>query len=142
VINNRIVVSLYRATDPPTNSNDKRKIEGGPLYAIETLANLATDGKVIPWSNGALDDFQKWSLDNQQLGELICEALKRGRYVDSEWCTDKPGGNWAACDAYVVDVKQWVEHAHKDMYFSYYLKIALSKTGQVLLSASNHPEGT
>lgn len=141
MINNPIVVSMYR-TNPQKCEHDERKIYSGPLYATETLYELAAKAKVIPWSKGAIDDFQKWSFDNEELGQLICEALKRGKYIDSEWCINKPGGSWAACDTYLIHVKEWNEYAHKELANAYYLKIALNKTGQLLLSASNHPEGT
>ena len=45
------------------------------------------------------------------------------------------------CDAYKVTQYEWIENAGKDMPVSYYLKFAISKTGQLLLMASNHPEG-
>ena len=45
------------------------------------------------------------------------------------------------CDAYSVTRQEWHEHAGKHLNVSYYLKFAISQTGQLLLMASNHPEG-
>lgn len=142
MINNPINVSLYRGSDPPCCLDADRKISGGPLYSVATIAILAQESKVKPWSVGAVADCQKWTLDNERVGELICEAVRNGRYIDSEWCVSKPGGPWAACDSYAVYVKEWISAAHKEMEVRYYLKLAISKTGQLILTASNHPEGT
>lgn len=46
------------------------------------------------------------------------------------------------CDAYKVTRKEWIENAGKYIPMTYYLKFAISKTGHILLMASNHPEGT
>jgi len=143
MINNAVNVSLYRGTSPPTDEQGEgRKIAGGPLYAEGTVATLVIQAKVTPWSRGAIKDAQKWSLDNRRIGTLIDQAIKHGRFLGSEWCMAKPGGPWAACDAYKVLVSEWNPILHKDQNITYYLKFALSKTGQLLLSASNHPEGT
>ncbi|QTQ33515.1 Uncharacterized protein pbN1_35290 [Aromatoleum bremense] len=36
---------------------------------------------------------------------------------------------------------EWHHAAHKELRITYYLKFAISKTGSMLLSISNHPEG-
>ena len=45
------------------------------------------------------------------------------------------------CDAYKVTHHEWNEQAHKVLPTTWYLKFAIGKTGQLLLMASNHPEG-
>jgi hypothetical protein len=69
-------------------------------------------------------------------------ALNKGFYTGSEWCKAQPTGPWAACDAYTLSRDEWIEATHSYMHIDYYLKFAISKTGTLLLSASNHPQGT
>lgn len=143
MINNPINVSLYREAPPPdTEDGDGRKISGGPLYSSETISLLASSSKFQFWSNGAITDQRKWSLTVERAAYLVQEALVHGKFRNSEWCLARPGGPWAACDVYLVTTREWIEAAHKEMAITYYLKFAISKTGQMLLSASNHPERT
>lgn len=93
------------------------------------------------WSRGAVADQQKWKISAEDAADLVHAALHTGRYLGAEWCVQKPNGPWAACDAYVVSRVEWNPYASKDLTVTYYLKYAISKTGQVLLMASNHPEG-
>lgn len=102
---------------------------------------LAEEGKLMFWTRGASRDAQKWKLDDQDCVELVVQALKTGQFLDSEWCQQQPQGPWAMCDAYKVTRYEWIEHAGRKMPVSYYLKFAINKTGQLLLMASNHPEG-
>ena len=143
MINNQTNGSLFRGGYPPVaEAGEGRKIAGGPLYSAVTVRDLAERTKVTLWSRGAAKDAQKWSLDIDRVGELICKALSQGCFLGSEWCVQQPNGPWAACDAYSVTVQEWTEATHSLMKVTYYLKFALGKTGQILLSASNHPEGT
>jgi len=143
MINNPINVSMIRGLKIPVGDLvDARKIPGGPLYSRDTIAQIAGNQRLQFWSNGAIEDQRKWMLTVDYVCWLVQEALCHGRFIGSEWCEAKPGGPWAACDAFVVTVSEWIEAAHKDQRTTYYLKIAISCTGQMLLSASNHPEGT
>ena len=143
VINNPINISLYRGTSPPdTEDGDGRKISDGPLYAPATINSIASNNKFQFWSNGAITDQRKWMLTVEYAAYLVQEAMKHGKFRNSEWCLAKPGGPWAACDVYLVTVKEWIKASNKEMAITYYLKFAISKTGQMLLSASNHPERT
>ncbi|MCZ2098445.1 MAG: hypothetical protein LC121_19720 [Anaerolineae bacterium] len=105
------------------------------------MLSLAAAGQLLLWSSGAIRDAQKWSFELDDLCRLVSLAVQRGRYLRSEWCEQRPNGPWAACDAYRVTRFEWNEAAHKDFELAYYMKFAISKTGQMLLSASNHPEG-
>jgi hypothetical protein len=136
-------VSLLRGPSPPQDeSGDGRKIDGGPIYSKETICLIADANKLQFWSHGAISDQRKWEFTVERVCFLIKEALRYGKYLGSEWCLAKPGGPWAACDSYVITVKEWNDSAHKELSITYYFKIAISRTGQLLLSASNHPEGT
>ena len=102
---------------------------------------MASAQAVRPWSRGAIADAQKWALGIEDLSELLRAAVTSGKYLKSEWCESKPDGPWAACDVYVVARREWIAAPGKKMTIHWYLKVAISITGAVLLTASNHPQG-
>lgn len=127
---------------PPKDGADKsaRKIEGGPLYSKEEIEPLLSNNgsSVVAWTNKCKADLQKESLDVSDVAQFIARCLKSGRFKGSEWCKQKPTGPWAACDAYQVFIGRWVDAAHKEMEFEYYIKFAIAKTGKVLMTVSCH----
>jgi len=141
LITRRLNVSRYAGDPPVADGSPDRIIRGGPLYEEKEVLSLAAAGQLLLWSSGAIRDAQKWSFELDDLCRLVSLAVQRGRYLRSEWCEQRPNGPWAACDAYRVTRFEWNEAAHKDFELAYYMKFAISKTGQMLLSASNHPEG-
>lgn len=141
VINNRVNVSRFDGLLPQSD-DESREIDSGPLYMMADVQSLVATQRIDFWSRGAVEDAQKWSLSIEDVAELIKLAMESGHYKGTEWCKSKPAGPWAACDAYTVSRLEWNQAAHKEMRISYYLKFAISKTGSVLLSVSNHPEGT
>lgn len=143
MINNRRNVSLYAGELPVmVDGRLDRAITNGPLYGKEDVLALCSSGQLHLWSKGAVTDAQKWALDVMDLCALISLAVRHGDYLRSEWCEQKPNGPWAACDAYLAVRPEWIEAVHKEIEITWYLKFAIAKTGQMLLSASNHPEGT
>jgi len=141
VINNSINVSQYEGAPPPSD-DASRRIDGGPIYTRAKMLTLAEGACLQLWSNGSIKDAAKWNLTTVDLADLLTLALQSGRFRSSEWCRQKPNGPWAACDAYTVTRLEWNTAAHKEFEITYYFKVAVSKTGKLLLSASNHPEGT
>lgn len=139
MINNWVNISAF-AGPKPSNDVD-RKYPQGPVYAVADVLRLAAQGALQFWTRGAARDAQKWKLDTADCANLIHLALHSGRFMGSEWCQQQPQGPWAMCDAYSVTRQEWHEHAGKHLNVSYYLKFAISQTGQLLLMASNHPEG-
>lgn len=139
MVNNPYNLSAFDG-QPPSGERDDRRISGGPLYlAVEVLALLGQGEKVlVPWTRKCKNDLMRLSLDNEGALELVCEALRNGRYRNSEWCEQQPSGPWAACDAYQLSRREWVEAAHKEMTFDYFIKFAIGKTGKVLLLVSCH----
>lgn len=142
VINNRTNVSSFPG-EPPTTivGRTDRLIEGGPLYDQGKVAALCEAGSLHLWSGGAVRDAPKRELDISDICELVRRAVSGGRYLRSEWCQQSSGGPWAACDAYVVDAVEWCEAVQKEFQVGWYLKFAVGRTGTMLLSISNHPEG-
>lgn len=139
---NTNVVSLYDAS-PPSGARGRLKIKGNslPIYkAIEVMEILEAQGggSVKPATKKCVDDVLRLEFDGDDLTGLISAAMENGRFIDSEWCELKGGGPWAACDAYSLRCKQWVENANKEMIIEYYVKFAIGKNGNILLLASCH----
>lgn len=90
------------------------------------------------WTKKCSADIQKLALDAGDLYGLLREAFSKGHFLGSEWCQQRPGGPWAACDAYKLFRREWVAAAHRDMDMEYYLKFAIGMTGAILLLVSCH----
>ena len=135
-------VSRFTGALPTSPMNADREIVGGPLYSpAEVLSLLNTRGVegLKAWTKGCIEDLQKWELDLDDVLELVRLCLHGGQFLGAEWCIQKPGGPWAACDAYRVCRREWVKATFKEMDFEYYIKFAIGKTGQLLLLTSCHP---
>jgi len=138
---NTLNVSRYTDTPPTSDSDNDRKIEGGPLYpAADVRQLLGQQGNnLIAWTNKCQDDMQRNSLELADVDELIQACFSRRSYFKgSWWCKQKPGGPWAACDSYQIFVMRWNDSAWKDLEYEYYIKFAIAKTGKVLLTVSCH----
>ena len=142
MVNTRII---SRHTGPlPERSSTNKKISGGPLYpAHEVLELLEKNGSQIikTWTKKCVYDVQELAFDPDDLLNLVKLAIRRGRFIGSEWCTQSPRGPWAASDAYSVTNKEWIQAAHKEMDMEYYIKFAIGMTGNILLLVSCHPSG-
>lgn len=136
-----IILSRYQEGLDP-NFIGRQKIAGGPLYLKADVLPLLNAESIIAWTKGCREDLQKWSLDGDELAELIKLAVNKGRYIDSEWCQEKPNGAWAACDAYTVIEEQWNEYTKQYQDTEFYLKFAIGKSGKVILTISCHPSGS
>ncbi|MFT5758590.1 MAG: hypothetical protein ACI9LM_003336 [Alteromonadaceae bacterium] len=142
MVNNRVNVSAYSGLPPIEVSSDTIYIEDGPLYDVEKVLQLLTEGdeKTIPWTRKCKTDLQKWSLDKEDARQIVKDAISQqeGTYLNSQWCVQNPTGPWAGCDSYKLVRDEWVEYAHKYMRFEYYVKFAIGKTGKILLLVSCH----
>jgi len=139
MVNNRIV-SRFKGELPKEGSDTR--ISNGPLYPREDVLGVLNDGGVdtiIHWTQKCIDDQQRHELGPEDALRLIEKALKSGRFLNSSWCKQNPKGPWAACDAYSVIERTWVQNAHKEMDFEFYLKFAIAESGAVLLLVSCHP---
>lgn len=137
-----IIVSQYSGELPKSEKDRKIKGVNGPLYDPAKVLEILNVKQPIPWANKCISDTQKWSFDGGDLEELTRYAIEHGQYIDSEWCTNKPNGAFAACDSYRFTRREWNENAFREMNFDYYVKVAIGKTGKVLLLASCHPSGS
>ncbi len=137
MVNNTIV---SRFTGPLPVDGKCRKIAGGPLYSVVDVLSILNKRvqSVKAWTHDCIEDIQKLSLDDSDLQELLKLAVNSGRFKGAEWCQQKTGGPWAACDAYTVKRKEWIQAAHREMDIEYYIKFAVAKTGAILLLVSCH----
>lgn len=140
MVNNAMNVSAYAGVPPAETGDSRNYISGGPLYSVKDVLALLDVGEksTTLWTRQCTNDVQQLALDITGLQQLIREAVTRGHYVNSEWCVQKPTGPWAACDGYRLSREEWVEYAHKEMRYEYYVKFAISKTGKLVLLVSCH----
>ena len=134
---NSVNVSLYDGV-PPESENAVRVIRGGPLYPpAKVRAALECKG-AIAWTDDAGENMQDLGFDIEDVVTLIDLALTCGRFLNSQWCKQKKGGPWAACDGYKVGRLEWNENAYKELKSEYYLKFAVAKSGALVLTTSCH----
>lgn len=116
-----------------------RGILDGPLYP-EVIDLLSQKGAacVRPWTRKCIEDIRNLCLDDEEVFNLVLEAIRCGRFTGSEWCEQKPDGPWAACDAYELRHREWSDVANKEIEVTYYIKIAIGLTGAILLLVSCH----
>lgn len=131
---NFIIVSEYSGGPTP---GDRVKIDGGPLYSLERVQGLVSkSGSVFLWTTKCRRDVPNLGWDEDDVAELV-QCLSLDDYKDSEWC-DNGKGAWAACDAYTIRRREWIEAARKEMTVEYFLKFAIGKTGALVLMVSCH----
>lgn len=113
------------------------KIPDGPLYELAMVQALAKqEGTLRLWTTKCAQDVRNLLWDETDVAALLC-ALERHQYLDSEWCSNGRGA-WAACDAYRVKRREWVQAAHKEMEMEYFVKFAVGKTKALVLTVSCH----
>lgn len=137
MVNDRVV---SRFTGTPTRNNSGI-IQKEPLYPADEVLRLLEDGGTSAftlWTRDCQRDVQNLALDHEGVLALIRHALSNGRFLNAQWCQQKPGGPWAACDAYSVIRTEWIDAAFKSLDIEYYVKFALNKSGKLLLLVSCH----
>jgi len=139
MVNNVFNVSVYEG-EPPSETSESRIYIDGPLYSVERVLEILDLGEEQThlWTNRCRKHVQNLALDMLEVQTLVRDAVTQGKYLNSEWCVQKPTGPWAACDGYRVIRNEWVEYAHREMRFEYYVKFAIGKTGKILLLVSCH----
>ncbi len=128
-------VSEYSESSPLVGGGEK--ILGGPLYDLARVKLIAKDGSgLFLWTRDCQHDVRELGWDTDDVSVLIAR-LTQAHYIDSEWCANGRGA-WAACDAYSVGGLEWVPTARKDLRVSYFVKFAISKLGNLVLTVSCH----
>ncbi|MEO7559628.1 MAG: hypothetical protein ABIT23_05155 [Nitrosospira sp.] len=102
---------------------------------------MSQQQKIQLWTRNSVEDVQKWSLDIDEIAEMIIHAMDSGTFKGSEWCIQKSNGPWAACDVYTFIWASSDISVVRQRRIGYYLKFAISKAGHSLLTISIHPQG-
>jgi hypothetical protein len=121
---------------PEKDAGDKaRKVPGGPQYLVaEVLPLLKSDpARLRVWTVDCGKDVAKLGLDFSEVAILVADAVQNGKFNGSEWCSQKPDGPCAICDAYVLRRTDWNQAAKKNLECEYYVKFAISRAGSILL---------
>lgn len=106
---------------------------------VEVLALLKSNPIAVRvWTVDCGEDIAMLGFDMSEVANLVSEAVTNGRFHGSEWCTQKPSGPWAICDAYVLKRAEWNQAAKKDITYEYFVKFAIGRSGKVLLLVSCH----
>lgn len=135
MVNNKNV-SAFRG-EPPADGR-ACKIRSGPLYSpSDVLAILELNPPTL-WTRRCVGDVASLGFDIEGVRSLLREALIQNRYHNSEWCQNCLDGPWAACDSYLLRRLEWNDNAHKELTCEYYLKFAIARTGQLILTVSCH----
>lgn len=124
---------------PPKNASDKeRKVSGGPKYAKADVLSLLGASAITIWTVRCGKHIQMLGLDMSEVADIVTEAISKGKFICSEWCSQNPAGPDAICDAYVLTRSEWIKAANRKMDCEYYIKLAINKGGNVLLLVSCH----
>lgn len=135
------IVSRFTGPPLPSVRSGVRDIAGDkPLYSAQEVNDVLNLGEsaIVPWTRKCISDLKKYEFEKADVIRLIRLALSEGEFKGSEWCNEKTGGAWAACDSYRLFEKSWVAAASKEMLFEYYVKFAIGKSGKVILTISCH----
>lgn len=132
-------LGFYDAEPPPACGSQRIKIDGGPLYPVQSVLTvlLGGDQALQVTTRKCTKDVESLCLDHQALAALIRQAVTQGNYKGSEWCrlSEK---SVAACDAYVLNRAEWRDELSKTLDCQYYLKFAIGRSGVLLLLVSCH----
>lgn len=135
-----IVLTSYTGEGCPDDA-DSRTIADGPLYGERQIREIlgSREQPVTPLTENCIKDIADLELDSDDLVELVSECLSRGRFRNSEWCDTGLKGNRAACDAYELKRREWIDRLSKEMEIEYFLKFGISRSKKTILLISCHP---
>lgn len=129
------IVSEYSLTTPSNGGGEK--ILSGPLYDLDRVKTIIQDGKGLQlWTRDCVTSVRELGWDTSHVIDLVLQ-LRQVHYIDSEWCENGRGA-YAACDAYSINFKEWIEAANKHMLIEYFVKFAINKLGTMVMTISCH----
>lgn len=129
------IVSEYSLTSPTLGGGEK--IPGGPLYDLERVKGIIKGGTGVQlWTRDCVKNVQDLGWENTDVISLVLR-LSAGNYIDSEWCENGRGAI-AACDAYSIQVLERIEAVNKDLLIEYFVKFAINKLGNMVMTVSCH----
>lgn len=126
--------------NPPSKDawENERKIPGGPKYSAAEVLPLLKALAIRIWTVKCALDIATLDLELPDVADIVTEAILNGQFKGSEWCSQNPDGPEAICDAYVLIRSEWNHAAKKNIKCEYYVKLAISRSGKVLLLVSCH----
>lgn len=134
----RMVLSRYTDSPPSDECTGKKIVTSERLYSVaDVLTALENKGGSLQ-TEKSVRDAKRLNFDADGIIELVKDAVTSGKYRDSEWCLNKKGLAWLACDSYILKRSVYIEAAHKDMIFEYFIKFAIGKMGNIVLIVSCH----
>jgi hypothetical protein len=133
----KIILSEY-ISNPPFETGRVKIDTKGPIYDLALVQKIVRDETKLSLLTRKCqrDVHSLFDSDFEKLTELI-QALTTDDYLDSEWCENGANG-LAACDAYRLRRNEHIASADKSMSMVYYLKLAIGKTGHLVLLVSCH----
>jgi hypothetical protein len=136
-----VVLSEY-SSQPPDGPGRAKIVTACPLYALARVQALVADEtqletQLFLWTKKCRNDVhQLFDSDLAQVAELL-QGLQASDYIDSEWCENGRGA-LVACDAYRIRRREVALATGKPMTVEYFVKLAIGKTGQLVLMVSCH----
>ena len=130
-----LIVSEYSLTTPTQGGGEK--IAGGPLYDLSRVRAITQGGTGLTlWTRDCVTSVKELGWDNSDVINLV-HQLRPAHYIDSQWCENGKGA-YAACDAYSIGVREWIEATNKHMIIQYFIKFAVNKLGTMVMTISCH----
>ncbi|GJL81858.1 MAG: hypothetical protein DHS20C01_14920 [marine bacterium B5-7] len=124
----------YSSSGNGTSKSNDRQLDG-PLYSLERLIAVANNKKAYIVNDRAIQDIENLGWDNSDVCRLVCH-LEDKHYHGSERCQTSNQMS-VDCDAYVIERIETTEFGNS-ICARYYLKLALTKSGNLLLIVSCH----
>ena len=115
----------------------KQAIPGGPLYECD-IVNVIDAANMIIGTRKCQKDLRALSKDEKDLRCIIKNAVKHGRFHQSEWCELSKPDTWAACDSYKFTEITWIEAARKEMECEFYVKFCIGISNNIVITISYH----
>jgi len=110
------------------------------LYDDELVLALVKGGEknLQLWTSKSARDVAALTWDADDVLELVRLAILSGTRHRPEWCVQSPEGPAAACDVFTIFREETGRADGIKRVMHYYLKLAVSRTGKLLLIASCH----
>lgn len=121
----------------PYEGSGSRKIDiGKRLYDLSEVKASAKPESINLVTEKCKTDVANLGWDTSDISELI-NRLNYDQYKDSEWCRIN-GNQYYPCDAYTVIYESFNKATNKFISCTYYIKLALSTGGNLVLIVSCH----
>jgi hypothetical protein len=146
VVTNRKIVSKWANAPLPSEEQLQddagRQINAEQLYAAADVLDAIKAGggadAIFLYTKKCQRDVANMVWDNDDVLQLLQDALAAGKRVSPEWCVQNPTGPAAACDVYILRRRERHPNKPIEILMEYYVKFAIGHTGKVILVFSCH----